>query len=395
MGTQESTTAAAEPHKRSSAPRLTVLLIVPEMPMKESVGAGRLQYLYDDSGVLHFLPSPPTAGTSTETRDQVLATVTDLMGKINEPGVLPIDVITHISTVGQELFNTMLPAELQDHLRSLTQPAAENKIILYVNGPEWIPWELMHDGEEFLGVSFQIARLPVKPLGDGYVTYEVEIKGRERRTERIANVLGKGALKPAQEQTWDQTFSEMNIPDGRIVRLAPSNGPRVAHLMEIFKDSNSAPDILHITCHGDRPIGGSSRKTAWTLDMEGPPFMVNIGLAEVQSLCAKAGFKKRSPLVFGNACSSAANADAEFTSFASAFLAGGASAFLGTLAPISNTIAVDFASEFYKRLLGKELPVGEALQETKRHFSTQAGADPSWLFYCLYGSPATRYKLAQ
>jgi hypothetical protein len=395
MGTQDITTAAAGTHRRSSAPRLTVLLIVPEMRANEPVGDGRLQYLYDDSGMLHFHPSPPTAGTSTETRDQVLATLTDLMGNINQPGVQPADVITHISTVGQELFNEMLPIGLKDYLRSLTQPAAKNKIILYINGPEWIPWELMHDGEEFLGVSFQIARLPVKPLGDGYVTYEVEIKGRERRAERIANVLGKGALLPIQEQAWGLTFSGMSIPDDRIVRLAPSDDPRVANLMDIFKDLNNAPDILHITCHGDRPIGGSGHKTAWTLDMAGPSFKVNIGIAEVQSLCAKAGFKKRNPLVFGNACSSAANADAEFTSFASAFLAGGASAFVGTLAPISNTIAVDFASEFYKHLLGQELPVGEALQATKRHFSTQAGADPSWLFYCLYGSPATRYKLAQ
>jgi len=375
-------------------PRITVLLIVPEMLAEESVGNGRLQYLYDDKGILHFLPSPPNAETSTKTREEILATVTDLMGKINEPGVLPIDVMTHISTVGQELFSAMLPAGLQDHLRSLTQLAPESKIILYINGPEWIPWELMHDGEEFLGVSFQIARLPVKPLGEGYVTYEVEIKGRERRTERIASVLGKGALMPAQEQAWEQSFSTMNIPDHRVVLLAPANGPKVAHLMEIFKDSNNAPDILHITCHGDRPIGGTSRKTAWTLDMEGPTFAVNIGLAEVQSLCAKAGFKKRSPLVFGNACSSAVNADTEFTSFAAAFLAGGASAFVGTLAPISNTIAVDFASEFYKRLLIDEIPIGEALRETKRHFNTQAGVDPSWLFYCLYGSPMTRYKLA-
>ncbi len=128
--------------------------------------------------------------------------------------------------------------------------------------------------------------------------------------------------------------------------------------------------------------------------MEGAPFMVNIGLAQVSRYAPKLGSKTQ-PAGIWERMLSAANADTEFTSFASEFLAGGASAFVGTLAPISNTIAVDFASEFYKHLLGKELPVGEALQETKRHFSTQAGADPSWLFYCLYGSPATRYKLAQ
>ena len=38
--------------------------------------------------------------------------------------------------------------------------------------------------------------------------------------------------------------------------------------------------------------------------------------------------------------------------------------------------------------------MGEALQETKRHFST-AGRSRTleWLFYCLYGSPMTRFKL--
>lgn len=372
----------------------TVLLIVPEVLASQSVGSGRLQYLYDNKGALHFLPSPPTAKTSMEVREQLLATVTDLMKQISKPGVSPSDVMTHISTEGQTLFRDLLPEELQNHLRSLTQVASENnKVTLHVSGPEWIPWELMHDGNEFLSVNVQIAHLPVVPLGAGFVTQEVETKGRERRTERIASVLGKGALEPAQEQAWKQSFSEMNIPDERVVRLAPSDDPKVARLMDIFKDPNSAPDILHITCHGDRPIGGATRKTAWTLDMEGLPFMVNLGLEVVQALCAKPGFKKRTPLVFGNACSSAQNADAEFTSFATAFLAGGASAFVGTLAPITNAIAVDFASEFYKHLLGQRLPVGQALQETKRHFSTQAGVDPSWLFYCLYGSPMTRYKL--
>lgn len=374
-----------------------VLLVVPEMTA--SFGEGRLQYLFDDEGVLHFLPSPSESGSSLETKSLVLETVLELMEAINGPGaasVAPDEVMNSIEGVGQDLFSRTLPKGLQEHLLKLASNTAKNKIILYVNGPEWIPWELMHDGTDFLGASFQIARLPVRPASEGYVTYDVDHRGQVLRAERVASVLGKGALTDEQFPIWQQTFSGMSLLDTHLTLLPPSeeSGPKVADLMKLFKEANSAPDILHVTCHGDRPIDSDGKKVEWTLDPWGQAFRFNIGISEIKGLCNQAGFKSRRPLVFGNACYSVVDANREFPSFAGSFLEGGASAFIGTIAPISNQVATDFAVDFYRLLLKQKRTVGEALLETKRGFMKKAGKDPSWLFYCLYGSPLTRYTLA-
>jgi hypothetical protein len=70
----------------------------------------------------------------------------------------------------------------------------------------------------------------------------------------------------------------------------------------------------------------------------------------------------------------------------------GAIAFIGTLAPITRSMAPLFAREFFQQLLEQGLTIGEAFMAAKDKFSNSN--DPSWLFYCLYGSPDTRFALA-
>jgi hypothetical protein len=80
----------------------------------------------------------------------------------------------------------------------------------------------------------------------------------------------------------------------------------------------------------------------------------------------------------------------------------GALAFVGTFAPVVKSTALSFAARFYKHLLGtggaEGAPIGKALWLTKREFHAEAGdsiSDPSWLFYCLYGSPDLTFKIAE
>jgi CHAT domain-containing protein len=312
-----------------------------------------------------------------------------------------------LSVTGKSLYDDLLPAGLKRHLADMAQAEQSGaaKIALLINGPlQWMPWELMYDGEEFLSLRFQIARLPVEPSLDsngkhrGYATYEVKAEGEERTVKRIVSVLGKEALDTAQEQQWARIFKRAGVAAARIKLLAPTASspgaaPKWSQVHDLVKGADSPPDILHITCHGDRPTEQDG-VTAWTLDSTGLPFMYDLDDRSVGLLCATPGFQAGRPLVFGNACSSSHGAGAEVRSLASEFLKGGASAFVGTIAPISNQIAVEFADEFYKRLLKERLPIGEALHATKQHFSRQDGVDPSWLFYCLYGSPMLRFRVA-
>jgi hypothetical protein len=99
--------------------------------------------------------------------------------------------------------------------------------------------------------------------------------------------------------------------------------------------------------------------------------------------------------VFGNACASAGADLAALQGFGASFMVGGALNFVGTFAPITKTMAVEFAKRFYANLFGDNvrppLPIGEALRATKASFVAQSCTDPSYLFYCLYGPCDSTY----
>jgi hypothetical protein len=66
---------------------------------------------------------------------------------------------------------------------------------------------------------------------------------------------------------------------------------------------------------------------------------------------------------------------------------------VGTLAPISKSVSLRFAKQFYAHLLDEGLSIGKALWRTKLDFKTAGELDPSWLFYCLYGPHETQFVI--
>ncbi|WP_159424347.1 CHAT domain-containing protein [Streptomyces sp. 3214.6] len=72
---------------------------------------------------------------------------------------------------------------------------------------------------------------------------------------------------------------------------------------------------------------------------------------------------------------------------ASQFLQAGAGAFVGTLWPVRSQSALMFADAFYRQLVLKKQPLGQASLAARRAISDQDG-DPTWLAYSVYGSPA-------
>ncbi len=76
---------------------------------------------------------------------------------------------------------------------------------------------------------------------------------------------------------------------------------------------------------------------------------------------------------------------------------------MGTFAPITKTVAIEFAQIFYQNLLGVggqgSCAIGPALWKTKLHFyerdkPEQANRpDPSYMFYALYGLPSSTFQV--
>jgi hypothetical protein len=309
-------------------------------------------------------------------------TVADAMRKVDQgiPGDLIPGLRMRLAPLYGSIFSDELSAILAE--AAIRKPGAPAPILRLhlLGGMDIVPWEVLFK-RDFLGLEFQVARMPIVPGGP--------IRGgKVRKVTRISSLLGEQVVDDDLRPAWDGTF------DGTIngaVTLwkspaAAADWPTATNLPEAFGE------ILHVTCHG---LASDTGERYWSLNKNLP------GDSSV-SVYPKDGennfrLPALAPLVFANACSSASAAPVAGASgafgegFGTTFYDLGASVFVGTIAPVSKTVALELAKRFFRRLLGDGLPVGEALWRTKLSFAEEGERDPSWLFYCMYGEPETRF----
>jgi CHAT domain-containing protein len=287
----------------------------------------------------------------------------------------------------KSLYNLLVPEGVQEALRDLTITAADPptlRIFLHPFG-EWIPWELLHDGTNFLGLRFPISRIPI-------LRQPNKARGtQQRHVTSVFSLLGNAVFDNGGQTEWAATFELGATP---VTQLPSGNGP--APMFPSVDDLETAAkeaDVIHITCHGGL-IDPVRNEAYWTLnDTDSKTFSYRI-----RSDIAKSLDCKQRPLVFGNACASAAAGQRSLLyGFGGDFLYAGALNFIGTLAPITKSMALKFAKKFYGELIGRNAPgksIATALWSTKNGFHNQkARDDPSYLFYSLYGPSETTYEV--
>jgi hypothetical protein len=294
----------------------------------------------------------------------------------------------------------ILPQSVRDTLRDKSPQnlTADNLPTLLIHlhpQSEWVPWEMLHDGDNYLGLKWQIARLPI-------VSKNVNASvPQPHQVQTIFSLLGRNVLDTPEEQLWQDTFNGMSQE-----RRVPANGAGNYPDVDVVASAHDA-DILHITCHGGIP--GDDGELVWTLDHRSTSaFSYHITSTFVNTLLLKAR-----PLVFGNACASSLAAGTGgaasgerlglIPGFGASFFAQGAVNFVGTFAPVTKSVGIDFARIFYRNLLGHNgqpaTAIGHALWQTKQHFFGQDlpgqanKPDLSYLFYCLYGLPNVVYQV--
>jgi CHAT domain len=309
--------------------------------------------------------------------DKLLDRVAALINA-NSPAAL-----SALSNLCGTLYRQLLPEKLRTVLEKSAAASVEPPILrLHIQEKfDWIPWELMADSQNYLGLRFQIARLPLDVTGPSLD----EATAKTVRT--LHNLLGHDVIdnNPALLQVWDQTFSPpADIvpycfkPNGSAVRLGPT-----------FIGTGLTGDILHLTCHG--AYDKDAEMYYWALDPnDGQGYLSGItpGFFDAKPL------RNGRPLVFANACAFSAEVEGVLIGFGRKLFVSGAQNVIGTFSKVSQRTAIPFARSFYTRLLNGKTPIGQALLETKLEFHTPNAGDPSHLFYCLYGPPGTRFEYA-
>ena len=270
------------------------------------------------------------------------------------------DISKELKQLGILMYDLSIPEEIKPELKNLSTP-----LVIRTNQSQ-LPWELLHDGEEFLGIKRPVARAIWTRVGRIHNDAPVL---RQIRTSILIISDPTGQLPQARIETKNLIQS---LPDTIDFEVVSGEDATVAEVLLMLNSSKY--NVIHYS--GD--VGLDTKKKSYYLKLaDGKLFASDI----------KRGSRGQ-PLVFVNGCSSSAeNPGTE--GIARAFLDRGASGFIGTLWPVLDEGAQIFATHFYRAIL-RGTPLGEALRLARKKTKEDRPYDATWASFVLYGNPYTR-----
>jgi hypothetical protein len=273
-----------------------------------------------------------------------------------------VDHRAELSRYGQALYNQLFPMvggnvpELVTKLRDSTGP------LLVITNETEVPWELLHDEQEFLGLSRDLGRSPV--------VRRAFVPGRTGGSLSRALVVGDplGDLPAARREA------------GQVAQWLRSHGTRCtvlpgerATLDDVVMELQSNPyDLFHYSGHV--ALAHNPAETGLLLHER--------SLLDERALqgIARPGAP---PVVFINGCGAAG----PIANLCVSFMVVGAKTVVGARADVAEGSARRFAEEFYRRLLADE-PAGKAMREARAALVDER--DAAWASFLLYGDPSVR-----
>jgi len=284
------------------------------------------------------------------------------------------DLLPALEEAGRAIWVDLLPPFLKERLAE----ARGADLLLHLDEAlVGIPWELLHDGEEFLGRGHRMGRL---------VTLDGQSVAMQRSMDPPLSVLivadPSGDLPAARAELEELvTLLEDAAHFGSTTIMAGDVSTRA------FRDALGSHDVLHFAGHA---VGGGG---------EGAGLRFSDGLFST-ALMRELGDRVDFPgLVFLNACGSsddairlsARTAETSFagvSGIASSLLRSGVRHFVGTLWEIRDEVARTFALAFYGRL-GAGESIGRAMGAGQAAVIEAFGEDTLlWADHLLYGDPS-------
>jgi len=270
---------------------------------------------------------------------------------------------------GELLYRTLIPPDLRALLRTVQGPLLVSTALV------GLPWELLHDGEEFFGLRYALGK---RLLLDRPMLSPVRATTNARPRALVIGADPRGDLPFVQGEV--EAICRALEPHADVDCVSGT----LATFDAVVEHLASEVDVVHFCGHVvDDPDAGPSLLLAGGRPLPAPVIEANL---------------RGRPLVFLNGCASARGGEpvageggweATVSSVAHGFLFGGALAAVGTLADVSDRHAAALAAAFYREALAR-VPVGEALRRARAAVrSAPAGAgSPTWLSFALYGTPS-------
>ena len=264
---------------------------------------------------------------------------------------------TFLRNLGAELYNQLIPVNLQAALRNARQRIKRLNIL---SKSDALPWEIMfisdpvNGGGAFLAESASVSRWQ----------YGARAPKVLRRSPAYV-IIPPGAPEHAMDELkWVAGLSgnaELVDDLDELLALIEAGGFSLLHFAAHNVSPQNVMDGFYI------PFGNSR------FDMT--MFSSTLG----------ASYATNNTLVFMNACTSAGAAPmaTEMAGWADRFLKRGAAAFVGSLWEVRDKSAAKFAEAFYTALTAGKT-IGEAMKAGRE---TIGNDDPTRLAYTLFGNP--------
>lgn len=275
---------------------------------------------------------------------------------------------------GQRLYDLLLTRETKQALREIEGLCL---LLRLDDNSVGLPWELLHDGESFLGRRFAVGR--------AVTTRGTPVPAQEYRPDVVTALViadPQGDLPSAAQEgeMVKRVLSATNIIRPTIISGAVTE----REVVDQLRDHR----ILHFCGHAEYN-SAESGVAGWQLAD---------GILSTTDIVDLAGGGKPMPsLVFCNACESAqTDGDAgererRVHGIADAFLLAGTRHYIGTLWEVPDEASAELARSFYVALAqGKA--VGVALLEARESAIRQFGESALiWAAYVLYGDPTRTF----
>jgi len=299
---------------------------------------------------------------------------------VKESGTVSKENLIRLRKAGQAIYNHLLTPHARDLIQS-TQ--ARDLTIILDDQLIQVPWELCHNGDQFLCLKFNIGSLvsTAQPIAG--------IKIRQIASPLKMLILSDpqnnlAAARREGEQIFNTLENEDPVHHLVSTRLEKSSLNAEAVLAKLHYY-----DLVHYAGHAD-------------YDDENPSaggWLMRDGKLTAACVMAVDKEKAAPALVFANSCKSGQtgawqidpSAGERVFGMASAFLLTGVQHYIGALWDVLDQPSYHFAACFYKELL-KDEPVGEALRKARIALIEKFGEETIvWASYVLYGNPSFRY----
>jgi CHAT domain-containing protein len=301
----------------------------------------------------------------------------ELLNRANRSGRLSRELITKLRDLGQRFSDELFTPRIKEKI-AVSQ--ADHFTLHVDDRLVHFPWELLHDGKQFLCQRFSMGRL-VKTQ-QSFLPAKVRPLGRPLRVLILADP--KGDLKGAyQEGTLLRDLLDRDSDLFNVTLRSENLKP------DWIKEKIRNFDLVHFAGHAEYDPNNPNER-GWRLSS---------GILRPDDIMKMAGTAAMPALVFSNGCQSARTEEwsikdrfhEEIFGLANAFLLSGVKHYVGTFWEILDEPSRRFALEFYGRLIAGKT-IGTALRNARAEVIKAYGEETIvWASYVLYGDPVFNY----